>query len=55
MEQLFPGGSTYLIVVNKYWRSSYFPVNDYWAVIFSGECLLTATPAHKLRTAKHIC
>ena len=26
-EHLFPGGSTYLIV-NKYWGSSYFAVND---------------------------
>ena len=30
---LFPGGSVFLIV-NKYWGSSCFPVNDYWAVIF---------------------
>ena len=26
-EHLFPGWSTYLLV-NKYWGSSYFPVND---------------------------
>ena len=43
-------GITYLIV-NKYWGSSYFPVNDYWTVIFSGEYLLTLTPALMLRTA----
>ena len=33
------------VLLNKYWRSSYFPVNDYWAVLFSGEYLLTVTPA----------
>ena len=27
-EYLFPGGSNYLLV-NKYWGSSYFPVNNY--------------------------
>ena len=31
------------VLLNKYWRSSYFPVNDYWAVII--------TPALMLRTA----
>ena len=41
-EYLFPGGSTYLIV-NKHWRSIYFPVNDYWAVLFSGEYLWEST------------
>ena len=28
-----PGGSTYLLV-NKYWGSSYFPVNNYSGVLF---------------------
>ena len=27
----------------KYWESSYFPVNNYWLVLFSGEYLLTVT------------
>ena len=31
-------------LLNKYWGSGYFPVNDYWAVIFSEEYLLTVTP-----------
>ena len=42
------------ILLNKYWGSSYFPVYDYWPVIFSGECFLTVTPALMLRTVQHI-
>ena len=42
---LFPGGNTYLIV-HKYQGSSYFPVNDYWAVFFSGEYLLNGYTGH---------
>ena len=34
-EYLFLGGST-LLQVNKYSRSSYFPINNYCGVCFSG-------------------
>ena len=30
---LFSGGSTYLLG-DKYWRSSLFPVNNYWVLLF---------------------
>ena len=42
-EYLFPGGSTCLLV-NKHWGSSYFPVDNYWEVLFSGGHLLNVTP-----------
>ena len=34
-EYLFPWGRTYLLV-NKYWRSSYFAVNNYRGVLING-------------------
>ena len=34
-EYLFTGGSTYLLV-NKYWESSSFPVNNYRGVLING-------------------
>ena len=42
-EYLFPWGRTYLLV-NKYWRSSYFSVNNYRGVLITREYLLTVTP-----------
>ena len=42
-EHLFREGITYLLL-NKYWRSIYFPVNKYWEVHFSGDYFLTVTP-----------
>ena len=42
-EYLFPEESNYLLV-NKYWGSKYFPVQNYWEVLFLGEYLLTVTP-----------
>ena len=43
--KLFPGGSIILLVnTSKYSGSSYFQVNNYWVVLFSGEYLLTVTP-----------
>ena len=38
-QYLLPRGSTYLLV-NKYWGSSYFPVNIQWVVLFTWEYLL---------------
>ena len=52
-EYLFPGRGTCLLV-NKYWRSSYFPVNNYWGVLFTQEYLLTVTPALRVSTEQHI-
>ena len=37
--QSFPGGTTCLLE-NECWGSSYFPVNSYWEVRFSGKYLL---------------
>ena len=44
-EYLFPWGRTYLLV-NKYWRSSYFPVNNYRGVLITREYLLTVTEVY---------
>ena len=49
---LFPGGSTH-ILVNKYWMNSYFPVNNYWGVLISGEYLLTVTPVQNKKIDEH--
>ena len=42
LSKLFQGG--YFLLVNVYWGSRHFPVNNYWGVLFSGEYLLTVTP-----------
>ena len=37
-EYLFLGGIT-LLQVNKYSRSSYFPINNYWGYVFPRHCV----------------